>query len=64
MELMRSGTPASAEAFWRAHLEHMRDLVLGVYTSPMTIDVLNEPTAKLRPVRNVRRHARPAAKAA
>ena len=26
--LMKSGTPAVAESFWRAHLEHMRDLVL------------------------------------
>ena len=56
MDLMRSGTPASAERFWRAHLEHMRDLVLSVYKAPMTIDVLNEPTAKLRPVCNVKRH--------
>ena len=30
----------------------------------MTIDVLNEPIGKLRPVGNVKRNARPAAKAA
>ena len=55
-----AGTPAAAEAFWRAHLEHMRDLVMSAYEAPMTIDVLNEPIGKLRPVRNVRRPARPA----
>jgi DNA-binding FadR family transcriptional regulator len=63
LELMRSGAPAVAEAFWRAHLEHMRDLVLSAYEAPMTIDVLNEPIGKLRPVRNVKRQVRPAAKA-
>lgn len=64
LELMRSGTPAAAERFWRSHLERMRDLVLSVYKAPMTIDVLNEPIGRLRPVRNVRRHARPATRAA
>lgn len=63
LELMRSGAPAAAEAFWRAHLEHMRDLVMSAYEAPMTIDVLNEPIGKLRPVRNVRRQVRPAGKA-
>ena len=63
LELMRNGAPAAAEAFWRAHLEHMRDLVMSAYEAPMTIDVLNEPIGKLRPVRNVRRQVRPAAKA-
>jgi len=63
LELMRSGARAAAEAFWRAHLEHMRDLVMSAYEAPMTIDVLNEPIGKLRPVRNVRRQARPAGKA-
>ena len=61
LELMRSGKPAGAETFWRAHLERMRDLVLAAYKSPTTIDVLNEPVGKGRPVDNVRRHARPAA---
>jgi DNA-binding FadR family transcriptional regulator len=56
--LMRRGTPADAERFWRAHLEHMRDLVLSVYPGSMTIDVLNEPVGKLRPVTKVRRNAR------
>ncbi len=62
LELMRTGTPASAEAFWRAHLENMRDLVLAAYKTPMTIDVLNEPNTpngKLRPVGKVKRPARP-----
>lgn len=59
VELMRSGTPAAVESFWRAHLEHMRDLVLSAYKEPMTIDALNEPIAKLRPIGKVRRHARP-----
>ena len=58
-----ASAPAAAEAFWRAHLEHMRDLVMSAYEAPMTIDVLNEPIGKLRPVRNVRRQARPAGKA-
>ncbi len=53
--LMRSGTPAAAESFWRAHLERMRDLVLRAYRSPTTIDVLSEPIGRQRPVRNVKR---------
>ena len=61
LQLMRSGTQGDAENFWRAHLEHMRDLVLAAYKGPMTIDVLNELVGKRRPVDNVRRHARPAA---
>lgn len=60
LELMRRGTPAAAESFWRAHLEHMRDLVLAAYETPMTIDVLNQPVSKLRPVAKVKRPARPA----
>lgn len=60
VELMRSGTPAAAESFWRAHLEHMRDLVLAAYKAPTTIDVLIDPIGKLRPVGKVRRYARPA----
>ncbi len=58
LELMRRGTPAAAESFWRAHLEHMRDLVLAAYETPMTIDVLNEPASKLRPVGKVKRQLR------
>ena len=61
LELMRRGTPAAAESFWRAHLEHMRDLVLAAYQTPMTIDVLNQPIGKLRPVGNVKRQVRPSA---
>ncbi len=64
LELMRSGTPAAAESFWRSHLEHMRDLVLAAYKGPMTIDALVEPVERLRPVGNVKRRMRPAAKAA
>ena len=64
LELMRSGSSAEAESFWRAHLEHMRDLVLAAYKGPMTIDVLNEPVDKLRQVNNVKRHVRPVAKVA
>jgi len=55
LELMRSGAAVEAETFWRQHLEHMRDLVLSVYQGPVTIDVLHEPAAKMRPVRRVRR---------
>jgi DNA-binding FadR family transcriptional regulator len=61
VELMRTGTPAAAESFWRAHLEHMRDLVLSAYKAPMTIDLLNEPVSRLRAVGKVRRRAVPAA---
>jgi DNA-binding FadR family transcriptional regulator len=64
LALMRTGTPASAEAFWRVHLENMRDLVLAAYKTPMTIDVLNEPNTpngKLRAVRKVKRPVRPKA---
>lgn len=64
LELMRSGLSAEAESLWRAHLEHMRDLVLAAYKGPMTIDALNEPIGTLRQVNNVKRHPRPAAKAA
>lgn len=64
LELMRSGTPAAAESFWRVYLEHMRDLVLNAYEAPMTIDVLNEPVGRPRSVGNIRRHAQPAAKVA
>ncbi len=57
LALMRTGTPAAAERFWRTHLEHMRDLVLAVYTGPATIDVLNEPASRMRAVVKVRRPA-------
>jgi len=49
LELMRSGTPAAAESFWRDHLERMRDLVLAAYKQPMTIDVLSEPIPQVAP---------------
>jgi DNA-binding FadR family transcriptional regulator len=55
LTLMRSGTAAAAERFWRAHIERMRDLVLSAYKAPMTIDVLNEPIGKWRPIGNVKR---------
>jgi GntR family transcriptional repressor for pyruvate dehydrogenase complex len=58
VELMRSGTPAATESFWRSHLEHMRDLVLAAYKAPRTIDVLSEPVGKLRPIGKVRRDTR------
>lgn len=60
VELMRRGTPAAAEKFWRAHLEHIRDLILAAYKEPMTIDLLSEPIGKLRPVSRVKRNAHPA----
>lgn len=55
LELMRNGTPAEAEQFWRSHLEHMRDLVLAAYKWPMTIDVLNQPTGIPRSLGRVKR---------
>ena len=58
LALMRKGTPAAAERFWRAHLEHMRDLVMAAYKGPMTIDVLYEPLGKQRPIGNVKRQER------
>lgn len=33
----------------------MRDLVLAAYEGPMTVDVLDEPIERLRPIRSVRR---------
>ena len=64
LALMRSGTPTQAEKFWRQYLEDIRDLVMVAYREPTTIDVLNDPVARLRPVGNVRRKVRPAAKVA
>jgi DNA-binding FadR family transcriptional regulator len=55
VQLMRKGAATAVERFWREHLEHMRDLVLAAYPGPVTIDVLNEPVAKMRPVSKVRR---------
>jgi len=57
VELMRSGTPATVESFWRAHLENMRDLVLAAYKGAHTIDVLSAGKGDLRPVGNVLRKA-------
>ena len=60
VELMRSGTAVAAENFWREHLEHMRDLVMAAYKSPMTIDLLDAPVSRQRAVGKVKRNARPA----
>lgn len=59
LALMRTGTPAQAEDFWRAHLTHMRDLVMAAYSSPTTIDVLTESAGKMRAVGRFKRLARP-----
>ena len=56
--LMRKGSPAAVERFWREHLEHMRDLVMAAYKGPMTIDVLSEPAGRQRPIGNVKRPVR------
>ena len=58
VKLMRSGTPAAAEKFWRTHLEHTRDLVMSAYRAPRTIDVLNEPIGEVRPNGIVKRPVR------
>ncbi|MVQ32317.1 FadR/GntR family transcriptional regulator [Ramlibacter pinisoli] len=57
IRMMRAGKVAEIERFWRAHLEHMRDLVLAAYDGPMTIDVLNKPAGKQRAISKVRREA-------
>jgi DNA-binding FadR family transcriptional regulator len=57
VRLMRQGKAAEVERFWRAHVEHMRDLVLAVYEGPETIDVLSKPARKPRPISKVRREA-------
>ena len=57
VQLMRAGKVVAVERFWRAHLEHMRDLVLAAYSGPMTIDVLHKPARKPRPISKVRREA-------
>jgi len=54
LDLMRNGTPAEAEQFWRSHLEHMRDLVLAAYEGPVTIDVLNQPIGIPRSVSKIK----------
>lgn len=64
LALMRAGKAVEGERFWRAHLEHMRDLVMSVYKPPMTLDVLSETGNSLRQVRNVKRSSRRIAKAA
>lgn len=53
--LMRDGRAADVEKFWKEHVERMRDLVLRAYKSPTTIDVLNEPVQKPRPISLKRR---------
>lgn len=58
LALMRKGNSGAAERFWRAHLEHMRDLVMAAYKGPATIDVLNEPAGKQRPIGAVKRPVR------
>lgn len=60
VELLRDGASDDAEQFWRLHLKHMRDLVLAAYPGAMTIDVLAEPTGRLRPIGRVRRAETPA----
>ncbi len=57
VQMMRLGKVAEVERFWRAHLEHMRDLVLAAYDGPMTIDVLNKVAGRPRAVSKVRRQA-------
>lgn len=57
--LIRSGKANETEAFWRAHLERMRDLVLAAYKGPATLDLLNEPAGRRRSLANVRREAAP-----
>ncbi len=61
--MMRKGQVAAVERFWLEHLEHMRDLVLAAYDGSVTIDVLNAPTRRPRPVGNVRRADKRAARA-
>jgi DNA-binding FadR family transcriptional regulator len=64
LALIRAGDAEPAERFWREHLEHMRDLVLQAYDTPMTIDVLSEPVGRMRAVARVRRQTRSMVKAA
>ena len=58
LEMMREGRVDEVEAFWRAHLERMRDLVLAAYEGPATIDVLSEPPGRPRTKRRPARRAR------
>jgi len=55
LSLLRAGKAAALETFWRAHLEHMRDLVLATYKGSATIDVLNEPLTEIKAVRNLKK---------
>jgi GntR family transcriptional repressor for pyruvate dehydrogenase complex len=64
LALMRSGPPSVVQSFWYAQLQRMRDLALAAYKGPTTLDVLDEPVTRLRPVRNVKRAVRPPARTA
>jgi hypothetical protein len=55
IKLVVNHYPAVVETLWREHLLHMRDLVMSVYKTPMTIEVLNGPVGKLRPVDKFKR---------
>ena len=55
LSLLRAGKAAALQTFWRAHLEHMRDLVLVTYKGSDTIDVLNEPLTEIKTVRNLKK---------
>ncbi|MCB1475575.1 MAG: FadR family transcriptional regulator [Rhodobiaceae bacterium] len=58
LEMMRDGKVAEVEAFWRAHLVRMRDLVLAAYEGPTTIDILSEPANRARTPRRSTKRAR------
>jgi len=55
LSLLRAGKADALEKFWRAHLEHMRDLVLSTYKGSATIDVLNEPLTEIKAVHNLKK---------
>ena len=50
LALMRAGRAADVEKLWKEHVERMRDLILRAYKSPTTINVLNEPIEKRKPI--------------
>jgi hypothetical protein len=49
LEVMRAGKAGSRGKVLEEHVEHMRDLILRAYKRLTTIDVLNEPVARVIP---------------
>jgi len=62
LELMRAGKAKEVEKFWLQHLLKMQSLILSAYKGAQTIDVLNNLSLGLKPVKNVRKQTAPTSK--